>query len=120
MLVVVALLLVAVWPTSDDRSLALKFINWAVDPSNNLPVMPGPLDMESGDDADAVNAHDQLENYYYSLYDKGGWMRTRLELKVLEEPFNPATERQALTAIAILTAFVVWRMDSAKQSGTKT
>jgi hypothetical protein len=33
----------------------------------------------------------------------------RLELKVAGDPFNAATERQLLTAIAVITGFVVWR-----------
>ncbi len=35
----------------------------------------------------------------------------RLELKVAGDPLNPSTERQLLTGIAVLTAFLVWRFD---------
>ncbi len=41
--VITALLIVFVWPPSDDKSLALKFVNWAVDPKDELPVLPGQL-----------------------------------------------------------------------------
>ena len=61
------------------------------------------------DRADAVAAHDQQTQQYDALYLKGGWTRRRLLLKVAGDPFNPATERQLLTAIAVVTAFVVWR-----------
>jgi hypothetical protein len=51
---------------------------------------------------------------YDELYVKGGWTRTRLELKVASDPFNPATERQVLTGIGVLTAFLVWRFGTPK------
>jgi hypothetical protein len=113
-LVVVALLLVAVWPSSDDRSLAVKLVNWAVDPGARLPTLPGPLALGQGDDVDAVYSHDLQTRMYDELYDKGGWTRMRLELKVANEPFNPATERQVLTGIGVLTAFLVWRFGARK------
>jgi hypothetical protein len=118
--VIVALLLVAVWPTADDKSLALKFVNWAVDPHNNLPILPGPLDMDQGDDADAVNTHDMQENAYYNMYDQGGWLRRRLDLKVAQEPFNPATERQVIVGIAVIAGLLVWRLGLRKPGGTNT
>jgi hypothetical protein len=108
-LVVVALLIVAAWPGADDKSLALKFANWAVDPKNELPTLPGQLAMGQDDDAEAVFAHDMQTQHYDMLYDKGGWTRKRLELKVADEPFNPATERQVLAAIGVLTTLFVWR-----------
>ena len=109
-LVIVALLIVFVWPPRDDRSLAAKFVNWAVDPGNELPILPGQLPPGLGDDPDAVAAHDLQTQQYDALYLKGGWTRKRLELKVAGDPFNPATERQVLVAIGVLTAFIVWRI----------
>jgi hypothetical protein len=46
---------------------------------------------------------------YDELHDKGGWTRLRLDLKVAGDPFNAATERQLLTAIGVITGFVLWR-----------
>ena len=109
MLVVVALLLVAAWPSDADKSLALKLTNWVVDPKDELPILPGPFAAGEGDDVAAVEAHDLQTRMYDELYDKGGWTRMRLELKVATDPFNPATERQVLTGIGVLTAFLVWR-----------
>ena len=109
LLVVVALLIVFVWPPSGDRSLGVKFVNWAVDPQNVLPTLPDQLPLGLGDDPDAVNAHDLQTQQYDALYLKGGWTRKRLELKVARDPINPSTERQLLTALGVLTAFVVWR-----------
>lgn len=108
-LLVVALLLVALWPPSEDRSLALKFVNWIVDPVDSLPTLPPPLTFGQSDDYTAVEAHDLQTRMYDELYAKGGWTRLRLELKVAGDPFNPATERQLLVGVGVLTAFLVWR-----------
>ena len=109
-LALVAMLLVLLWPSSDDKSLAVKFVNWAVDPKGELPILPGPFDLGLGDDADAVSVHDMITQQYDELYAKGGWTRERLELKVMEEPFSPATERQVLAGIGVIAALVVWRL----------
>jgi hypothetical protein len=108
-LLVVALLLVAAWPSAGDRSLAAKFINWAVDPTDRLPVLPGPFAEGQGDDLETVNAHDLQTRMYDELYDKGGWTRLRLELKVAGDPLDPGTERQLLTVIGVVAGFLVWR-----------
>jgi hypothetical protein len=114
-LLIAALLLVALWPPSEDRSLAMKFVNWAVDPGDTLPILPGPLALGQGDDLNAVNAHDLQTRTYDELYAKGGWRRIRLELKVASDPFNPATERQLLVAMGVLVAFLVWRFSARKR-----
>jgi hypothetical protein len=112
LLLIVALLIVALWPPSADRSLGVKFVNWVVDPRDQLPTLPGPLAFGQGDDPDAVNAHDLQTRMYDELYERGGWTRTRLELKVARDPFNASTERQLLIALAVVTAFVTWRLGS--------
>ena len=104
-----ALLIVAVWPPADDRSLAVKFVNWAVDPFNSLPVLPDAPALGEDDDFQAVMIHDQQVRNYDEMYAKGGWSRMRLELKVAQDPFNPGTERQLLTALGVVVAFLVWR-----------
>jgi len=114
-LLVVALLIVALWPPSEDRSLAVKFVNWVVDPRSQLPTLPGPLTFGQGDDPAAVEAHDLQTRSYDELYAKGGWTRTRLELKVWRDPFNASTERQLLIALGVVTAFVVWRSSVQKR-----
>lgn len=108
----VTLLLVSAWPPQGDRSLAAKFVNWAVDPMDRLPVLPGPLPLGLGDDPEAVNAHDAEARLYDDLYRQGGWTRRRLELKVASDPFNPSTTRQLLTGAAALTALYAWRLGS--------
>ena len=110
MLAVVALLAVVAWPPSDDRSLAAKFVNWAVDPRDELPVLPTQLALGLGDDPDAVAAHDMVVQQYDTLYAKGGWTRTRLQLKVARDPMHPSTERQLLTAMVVLTVLLAWRV----------
>ena len=114
LLVIVALLIVFVWPPGDDKSLAVKLTNWAVDPKGELPILPDQLALGLGDDPDAVNAHDLRVQQYDALYLKGGWTRKRLELKVARDPFNPSTERQLLTGLAVVTAFLTWRLGGLK------
>jgi len=108
-LLTVALLIVVLWPPSEDRSLGVKFVNWVVDPGDQLPTLPGPLAFGQGDDPSTVDAHDLQTRMYDELYARGGWTRTRLELKVASDPFNPSTERQLLIAIGVVAAFIVWR-----------
>ncbi|HEU5255212.1 MAG TPA: hypothetical protein VFU28_04440 [Vicinamibacterales bacterium] len=108
-LLITALLIVAAWPPADDRSLMLKFVNWAVDPAGRLPTLPAPYGPGEGDDLQAVNAHDLQTRMYDELYEKGGWTRRRLLFKVATDPFNAATERQLLVAFGVLAGFLVWR-----------
>ena len=85
LLVVCSVLIVGAWPPRDGKSLAAKFVNWAVDPRNELPTLPDQLALGAGDDPDAVNARDMQVQQYDALYLKGGWTRKRLELKVAGE-----------------------------------
>ena len=110
LLLVCSLLVVAAWPPRDDKSLAAKFVNWAVDPANELPILPDQLALGQGDDPDKVHAHDMQVQQYDALYLKGGWTRKRLELKVAGDPFNPGTSRQVLTVAAVAIGFLVWRL----------
>jgi len=110
LLVAFAVLLVCAWPPANDRSLAVKFFNWAVDPLDQLPVLPAPFAPGAGDDPDAVAEHDAQVQAYDARYQQGGWMRRRLEWKVARDPFNPAGERQVILALGILTAFAFWRV----------
>jgi len=106
-----AVLLVCLWPPGNDRSLAVRIVNWAVDPRGELPVLPEPFALGAGDDPDAVAEHDAQVQAYDARYLQGGWMRRRLELKVARDPFDPAVERQVILAFGIVTAFVFWRVN---------
>ena len=117
LLVVSSVLIVSAWPPRDDRSLAAKFVNWAVDPANVLPILPGPLALGQGDDPDKVNARDLQVQQYDALYLEGGWTRKRLEWKVAGDPFNPGTERQVLALVAVVIGFLVWRVGGRKKTG---
>jgi hypothetical protein len=108
-LAVVALFIVVAWPPGDGRSLATTFVNWAVDPFDQLPVLPPQLGLGAGDDVDAVNARDGIVRRYDELYLEGGWTRRRLLLKVAEDPLRPSTTRQLLAGLGVLTALLVWR-----------
>jgi hypothetical protein len=118
LLVVFSVLIASAWPPRDDKSLAAKLVNWAVDPANALPTLPDQLVLGQGDDPDKVYAHDLKVQQYDALYLKGGWTRRRLELKVAGDPFDPGTERQVLTIVAVVTGFLVWRLAGRKGLGT--
>lgn len=105
----VTLFIVIAWPPTDGKSLALQFTNWAVDPKGHLPVLPEQLGLGTGDNPDAVEARDAQVRLYDQLYAQGGWIRTRLKLKVAADPFNPATARQTLLAMGVVAAFLAWR-----------
>jgi len=115
-LVAFGVLLVCIWPPQNDRSLVAKMVNWAVDPGDQVPVLPEPFGLGAGDDPEIVAEHDAQVQAYDSLYEKGGWTRRRLELKVARDPFNPATERQVILALGIVTAFVFWRLNRRRAS----
>jgi hypothetical protein len=118
-LVAIALFIVAAWPPSDGKSLAMKVLNWAVDPWNELPVLPPQLGFGAGDDVDAVNARDAVVRHYDALYLKGGWTRRRLLLKVAGDPFDPSTTRQLLTGLGLFSLLLAWRLAPREGSTTK-
>lgn len=106
----VTLAIVAVWPPQNGRSLVLKLVNWAVDPSGSLPILPPQLGYGVGDDPLMVEARDAEVRRYDNLYNLGGWTRRRLLLKVADDPYSPTTVRQVLLFVGVLTWFVTWRM----------
>ena len=112
MLFGVILFVILAWPPDGDRSLMAKFVNWAVDPAGELPVLPPQLGYGLGDDPVAVEERDAQVRRYDELYNQGGWTRKRLELKGAGDPLPRGTERQLLllvAAAAIFAAFVVGR-----------
>jgi hypothetical protein len=109
LLITLALLIVCVWPPVDDKSLAMKFVNWAVDPLDRLPLLPPQFALGEGDDPEVVARHDMLVQQYDALYLKEGWTRKRLELKAARDPFNASTERQLFTGAGVLVALLAWR-----------
>ena len=110
LLAALGVLLVCLWPPGEGRSLAVRILNWAVDPRGELPVLPEPFALGAGDDPDAVAAHDAQVQAYDARYLQGGWIRRRLEWKVARDPFDAAAERQVLLALGIVTAFLFWRV----------
>ena len=111
MIWVVTVVLILSWPPDKGRSLAVKATNWLADPGNALPVMPDPLPIGLDDDGDAVTAHDAQEADYHAQYASSFMTRLRMSLKTASDPFDPTTERQILSGIAILTALVIWRIN---------
>lgn len=109
-LLITALAIVALWPPQNGKSLAVTIVNWAVDPSDQLPVLPPQLGMGLGDDPLLVEARDEEVRRYDEAFNLGGWTRRRLLLKVAGDPFNPTTTRQVLLVIGVLVGFVAGRV----------
>ena len=117
-LVMVALFVVFAWPPATGKSLAMTIVNWAVDPWSELPVLPPPLGRGASDDVEAVEAHDAEVRRFDARYLEGGWTRRRLLLKVANDPFDKSTTRQILTALAVLSALVIWRASARRRPMT--
>ena len=114
----VILFVILAWPPEGDRSLMAKFVNWAVDPAGELPVLPPQLGYGLGDDPVAVEERDAQVRRYDELYNQGGLTRKRLELKVAGDPLPRGTERQLLLVIAAAAVFAVFRLNrAASRSG---
>jgi hypothetical protein len=116
LLLAAALAIVVLWPPAEGRSLAVAFVNWAVDPTGRLPVLPPQLPLGSGDDPDKVEARDALVREYDAALARGGWTRTRLALKVAREPLEPTLMRQLLTVAGVVLAATVWRVASGRSA----
>jgi hypothetical protein len=106
-----AVLVILAWPPDAGRSLLIKSINWAADPSGSLPASPEPLPMGLDDNGDAVAAHDAAEADYYRRRNGSALTRWRMAWKAAGEPLDPSTERQLLVGIAVLSALGVWRLN---------
>lgn len=116
-LLITTLAIVVLWPPQSGKSLALTVINWAVDPSDRLPVLPPQLGMGFGDDPLLVEARDAEVRRYDEAFNAGGWTRRRLQLKVARDPFDPTTTRQVLLMVGVLVWFVVWRASRGGRGG---
>jgi len=103
----VILFVILAWPPEGDRSLIAKFVNWAVDPAGELPVLPPQLGYGLGDNPVAVEERDAQVRRYDDLYNQGGWTRKRLELKVAGDPLPRGTTRQLLLVL-IAAAAAIW------------
>jgi hypothetical protein len=109
-LLVASLAVVVLWPPAGGKSLGVMLVNWAVDPTGELPVLPKQLPLGRGDEPDAVETHDAAVREYDRRYAEGGWTRRRMALKTAGEPLRPPTMRQLLTAAAVVIAAVAWRV----------
>jgi hypothetical protein len=114
---ILTVVIVLFWPGEQDRSLAIKTLNWAADPRNTLPQLPGDLTLDSGDDPEAVTAHDAQEAEYYRVYEGSRVARLRMRLRDMSDPFEPSTQRQILGAIAVLGGLAVWRLGTRPAQG---
>ena len=110
-----AVCLILAWP-AENGSLAVKALHWSADPFESLPATPSPLGLGAGDDPEAVQLHDAEEAAYYSMYNRSRLARLRLQLRDLNDPFDPATERQVLAGLAILSVLGIWRLEARKEA----
>lgn len=106
---ILAAIIVLFWPSQQSRSLAIKALNWAADPTNALPRMPGQFSMEDGEDPVAVSAHDDQEAEYNRVYASSRLARLRIRLRDTPDPFEPSTQQQVLAAIGVLGGLLIWR-----------
>jgi len=111
---VVALISIMFWPSEASPSLAVKALHFGVDPFHRLPVLPPPLPMGLGDDADAVILHDTQENAYYDAYDSSWMNRLRMKLRDWRDPLDPTTERQLLVGLIVLGSLLIWRLEGSR------
>ena len=115
-LLLASLAIVVLWPPQADRSLVVKFVNWIVDPADTLPILTPQLEMGMGDDPQMVEFRDSIVQRYDSMYSRGGLTRTRMDLKVARDPFNPTTERQLLLVFGVVVGFLVWRFGGERRT----
>jgi len=116
---IVAVVAILAWPPDSGRSLGVKALSWMADPAGTLPELPPPLPMSLGDDGDAVAAHDALEHAYYQARERSTLTRWRMDLKDAAGPFEPATQRQLVVGMVVLSALGIWRLDAPRRNDTK-
>ena len=111
----ITLVVVLAWPPDRGRSLGMKAVNSAVDPSGALPVVPPALPMGLDDDGDAVTEHDTQLTAYYQAREQSAMTRVRMDLKNATDPLDTSTQRQLLVGLVVIAALVVWRMDGSRR-----
>jgi hypothetical protein len=107
---ILAIAIVLFWPGQQNRSLAIKTLNWVADPMNTLPRLPGDFSLEGGEDPGVVTAHDTQEAEYRRVYANSRLARLRIRLRDMPDPFDPSTQQQVLAAIGVLGGLLVWRL----------
>ncbi len=107
---VLAAIIVLFWPSQENRSLGIKALSWAADPTGKLPRPPADFSMEDGEDTAVVMAHDDQEAEYERALATPGLEGIRIRLRDMQEPFDPSTEQQVLVAVIVLGGLLVWRL----------
>lgn len=113
---VVAAAVLLLWPLADSPSLAVKAAHFAADPRGTLPVLPEPLPLGLGDDADVVMQHDYQTQAYYDAYDSSAWVRFRMRVRDWSPGVSVGTERQILMVFVVLGALLIWRLGASEAS----
>ena len=102
-------LLVLAWPPNQDRSLAIKVVNWLADPSG---VLHGPPEIILYDEHASLSSYEAERAEYERLYAESPVFRTRLRLKTASSFFSPVTDRQLLMGLGLLGLLFLWRLGS--------
>ena len=102
-------LLVLAWPPNQDRSLAIKVVNWLADPSGALH---GPPEIILYDEHASLSSYEAERAEYERLYAESPVFRTRLRLKTASSFFSPVTDRQLLMGLGVLGMLFLWRLGS--------
>ena len=110
----IGILLVLAWPPQQDRSLAIKAINWLADPMDTLPERPADpfasdFDEHAGPGTGYETARAESEDVERAYADSAV-ARMRLRLKHVSNVFSPSTDRQVLMGLVVLGALHLWRL----------
>jgi hypothetical protein len=102
-------LLVLAWPPNQDRSLAIKVVNWLADPGGTLH---GPPEIILYDEHANMSGYEAERAEYERLYAESPIFRMRLRLKGASSFFSPVTDRQVLMGLGVLGMLFLWRLGS--------
>ncbi len=109
LLFLTAVVIICAWPPAEGRSVLMRTINWGVDPTDTLPILPPQLGFGLSDDPQAVEIRDELVRRYDEALAQGGLTRLRLQLKVATDPVEPVLERQVLLLFGVAVGFLALR-----------
>jgi len=117
---IIGVLLVLAWPPDQERSLAIKGVNWLADPMGALPAPPADpfapdFDEHAGPGSGYQTARAESEEFE-RLYADSTVARLRLRLKDASNFFSPSTDRQVLMGLVVLGVLGIWRLGARRTS----
>ena len=108
------ILLVLAWPPNQDRSLAIKGVNWLADPMGTLPeprpdAFAADFDEHAGPGSGYETSRVEPEEYERT-YAELRIAPLRLRLKHASNFFSPSADRQVLMGLVVLGMLGIWRL----------